>query len=438
MDILLVNAPEKKRSEHAGQNPPLGLAYIAAVLLRAGYNISAIDFNISDFDPLVLERILEKDMPRILGISAHTETYLSGLKIAQTAKQVNQGITVVMGGTHPTVMYQEAAREKDVDVVVRGEGEYTMLELANCLIRNEASLAEIKGIAYKDNGVVRVTSDRPYIENPDDLPFPAIELFPIALYNLPGRVLLSRGGCPFSCRFCAANNIWKGGRRFRSPENVVAEILRIYENYKFEEIGFSDDTFTLNRDYVIKLCNLSKKIREVFPWRWSCSTRVDLVDKELLEEMREAGCYNIQFGVEAGSQKILDSIGKRITPKQVREAVSAAIDIGMEVVCFFMFPHPEDTEETIHEQKQLMKELIGMGVTISLSFTTPFPGTYYYEHADELGIKILANSWDEYNGKQLSMTTKYLSEERLKCLFEELNQDVARHTWLAMQKMFGG
>jgi len=420
MDILLVNAPEKKRTGHAGLNPPLGLAYIASVLLNNGYDVSAIDFNVIGFNSLLFQGKLEGERPRILGISAHTETYLSGLKIAQIAKQVNPGITVVMGGTHPTVMYQEAAREKDIDVVVRGEGEYTMLELANCLIRNKGSLAEVKGIAYREDGVVKITPERPFIEDPDELPFPAIELFPILLYNFPGRVLLSRGGCPYNCRFCAVNSIWKGGRRSRSPENVVAEILYIFENFQLEEIAFSDDTFTLNREHVIKLCNLSKKIREVFPWRWTCSTRVDLVDKELLKEMHKAGCYSILFGVEAGSQKILDSIGKRITLKQVRNAVNSALDVGMEVVCNFMFPHPEDTEETILEQQRFMKELRKMGAELSMAFTTPFPGTYYYEHTDELGIKILANSWDEYDGQHLVMTTKYLSEERLNVFSKSL------------------
>jgi radical SAM superfamily enzyme YgiQ (UPF0313 family) len=159
--------------------------------------------------------------------------------------------------------------------------------------------------------------------------------------------------------------------------------------------------------------------------RWMCSTRVDLVDKKLLEEMHESGCYSIQFGVEAGSQKILDSIGKGITLEQVKYVVSTALNTGIEVTCSFMFPHPEDTEETIREQKQLMKELIEVGVTLLiLAFTTPFPGTYYYEHADELGIKILANSWNEYDAKHLVITPKHLSEEKLSSLLEELVNDV--------------
>lgn len=424
MDILLLNAPAKRTSKHARLTPPLGLAYIASVLLGAGYDVSAIDLNVGGLDPLVLEKILKEGSPRIVGVSAHTETYLNGLKIAEIAKQVNPEIATVMGGTHPTVMHEEAARDRNIDVVVRGEGECTMLELADCLIKGKSNLAEVKGIAYREDGVVRSTPERPFIKNPDELPFPARELFPITSYETPGQVLISRGGCPFNCRFCAVNNVWKGSRRFRNPENVAREIFYMLGNFQLDEISFGDDTFTLNRERVIALCDQFKEIGEIFPWRWKCGTRVDLVDKELLEKMYEAGCYNIQFGVEAGSQQILDSIGKKIRLEQVRKAVSMTLNIGMGAACFFMFPHPEDTEETIREQKQLMKELAEMGAGESLAATTPYPGTYYYEHADELGIKILAKSWDEYDAKHLVITTKYLSKEKLESLLEELVQGV--------------
>lgn len=428
MDILLINASVKERSRHASLNPPLGLAYIASMLLKHGYNTFAIDFNISGFNPRVLKNILEKESPHIIGISSHTETYTNSLRIAQVAKQMVPDIIVVMGGTHPTIMYNEVVQEKDVDVVVIGEGEYTMLELANCLIRKKGNLAKVKGIAYRQNGNIKTTSERPFIKNPDELPFPARELFPIPLYETPGQVLMSRGGCPFHCRFCAVNNIWKGERRFRSPQNVIEEILYIYDNYQLDEISFADDTFTLNREHVIKLCGMSQELQKIFPWRWKCATRVDLVDKELLEQMHEAGCYSITFGVEAGSQKILDSMGKGITLDQVRAAVHTALDIGIGVVCAFMFPHPDDTEETIREQKKFMKELIELGVTETLASTTPFPGTYYYENADKLGIKILASNWDEYDAKHIMISTKNLSLEKLRYLLEELVQDVGLKT----------
>ena len=151
---------------------------------------------------------------------------------------------------------------------------------------------------------------------------------------------------------------------------------------------------------------------------------MDKVDKQLLETMHEAGCYSITFGVETGSQKILESIGKKIRREQVSWAVRTSLDSGLDVLCSFMFPHPEDTEETVREQKLFMRELIDMGVTVSMALTTPLPGTYYYEHAGELGIRMLTDRWDEFDAKHLVIATKYLPEERLNALLEELIQDL--------------
>lgn len=424
MDVLLVNAPVKMASKHSSLTPPLGLSYIASVLLKSGYNVSAVDFNISGSDTSSMKRVLERESPSILGISAHTESYLGGLEIADIAKQINPETVVVMGGPHATILYDQAAREKSIDFVVIGEGEYTMLELANALIGKQNSLAEIRGIAYKEGRGIRVTPERPFIEDPDELPFPARALFPLPLYESGGNVLMSRGGCPFKCHFCAVNNIWKGKRRFRRPDKIVEEILAILGNEQAREITFADDIFTLDRRYVVEFCNFLKDTRKTLrpedTFDWTCSTRVDLVDRELLEVMRQAGCNGIQFGVEAGSQKILDSMGKRIKLEEVRNAVGMTLDLGMQVSCSFMFPHPEDTEETIREQIKLMKELLDAGAVETLTATTPFPGTYYYEHANELGITILANNWDEYNGRHIIISTKHLSKERLEQLLEQL------------------
>jgi radical SAM superfamily enzyme YgiQ (UPF0313 family) len=204
----------------------------------------------------------------------------------------------------------------------------------------------------------------------------------------------------------------------------VEEILYIFKHGQAQEISFVDDTLTLDKRCVIELCGLLKTVQEPLQLRWMCSTRVDLVDRELLSKMREAGCYTIQYGIEAGSQKMLDFMDKGITLEQIRDTVRTTLDVGIKVTCSFMFPHPEDTEETIREQMRFMKELQKMGAMRTLALTAPFPGTYYYDHADELGIKILISGWDEYDDTHIMITTKYLSEEKLKPLLEELIQYV--------------
>lgn len=428
MDVLLVNASTREKSRHASLNPPLGLAYIAAVLMEHGYSVYAIDFNVGGFNPRILQNIIEQEHPRIIGISAHTETYTTALKIARCVKQKSPGITVVMGGTHATTMHSEVAQEQDVDIVVLGEGEHTVIELADYFIKGRGNLSAIEGITYRDKGSIRVTPERPFIEKIDELPFPARYLFPMPLYENAGQVLISRGGCPFHCRFCAVNNIWKGGRRFRSVDSVIEEIIHICNSFQLEEINFADDTFTLNRGKVLELCEKSNILQSIFPWRWKCATRVDLVDRDLLEQMHRAGCYSITYGIESGSQKILDYIDKGITLNQVRKAVQTTLDVGIGVVCAFMFPHPWDTAETIREQKTFMKELFDLGITETLASTTPFPGTYYYENAKSLGLKILASDWSEYDAKHLMISTKNLSKEELTDLLEELVNEVGLKT----------
>jgi radical SAM superfamily enzyme YgiQ (UPF0313 family) len=434
MDVLLVNVSLNKVIAYAAMTLPVGLAYLGAVLREAGYDVSAVDLNVTPMDDVQIKKTIEKSSPLILGISTTTPTHLNGLKFARLAKEVNPEIKVVIGGPHASVLYEEVAKEKCVDVVARGEGEYTMLEVADCLIRKRGNLASVKGIAYKDDGAIKVTDKRPFITDPDELPFPARYLFPCNLYGIPNAVLASRGGCPFACYFCAVNNIWEGRRRSRSPEKVLEEILSTVSTFGIKQgggISFSDDAFTMDRECVIRLCHLIRQSMRLvkqatgfLPLWWRCTTRADLVDAELIKEMCYAGCRSIQYGVEAGSQKILDSIGKRITLDQIRRAVDLTLNSGIDAQCSFMFPHPEDTVQTVREQIRFMQELNEIGANASLGMTTPLPGTYLYENANKLGVKILSKNWDEYDCRHIIITTKNLSMDKLQSLHEEMMQDV--------------
>ena len=423
MDILLVNSPVKRKNRHAGLCAPLGLLYIASALRKAGYGTRIIDLNLAGLENDELQMHIEQNTPKILGISTLTETFPAALKIAQLAKKLNPSIFIVMGGAHPSIMPGEVLSSEAVDAVVRGEGEYAMRDLADCLIKGKGILAEIAGLTYKEEGNIKVNPEREFIKNPDDLPIPDRRLLPIYKYECPATILASRGGCPYGCRYCAVNNIWKGKRRFRQPERVVEEMVQLRRDGVSSEIIFVDDIFTLNKRYVIDLCKVMRDIGDPLI-TWRCTTRADLVDNELIDKMYEAGCTGITYGVETGSQKIMAVMDKRLTLEQVRVAVVLALDKGMRVTCAFMFPHPEDTEDTVREQIGFMKALNDLGAQISLSFTTPLPGTYYYEHANELGIKILADKWDDFDMSHILITNKCLSYQKLGELENEMFRDV--------------
>lgn len=420
--VLLVNAPvgETSAGSHAALHPPLGLGYIGAVLRERGHTVSARDLNVTGMNPAVVERAVNRSEADILGVSAHTETYPNALDIARTATDVNPDLTVFLGGPHASVNDAEAAAVDAIDYVVRGEGELTTAELVTTVSKGGNPEA-VDGISFERNGQLVQTPDRPYIQDPTELPFPARDLFPLDLYEHPGNMLFSRGGCPFQCHFCAVNNIWGDGtRRYRAVEDVLEEVQLLVDKFGVKQINFADDTFTLRRDKTEELLAELRDLDTRYPWDFTCSTRVDLVDKDLLETLAEAGCSGIQFGVEAGSQEILDSIGKKISLTEARDAIKAAVDLDMDVLASFMFPHPDDTAATIRQQAAFMQEIKDTGAAISLAFTTPYPGTVYDEYVKSGDIEVRADSWDEYDAKHLVIDTKNLSFDELEGLKDEV------------------
>ncbi|MDI6872595.1 MAG: radical SAM protein [Bacillota bacterium] len=422
MKIVLINSPVRRRSPHSRLAPPLGLAYIASVLLMEGYEVSAVDFNVSGLNLNRVDRLVEVEKPALVGISAHTETYPNALQIARRIKAKAPETKVVLGGPHPTLLPGEILAEEAVDFVVVGEGEETMVELARHLTTGLGEPGDIKGLGYKDRAGPRVNARRKPL-HPDAFPYPARELFPLEFYEDKWNVLTARGGCPFKCPFCSASAIWGGRRRARIPKHVVGEVEALSERYGATYVFFADDIFTLNHRWVRELLDLLVKL-DRRP-EWGCATRVDLVDQKLLREMAKAGCRAIQFGVESGSQRILDSV-KGIKKEQVLRAVQAAVGAGIEVASSFMIPFPEDTRESIKETKDFIKQLYYAGSKVLLSYTSPYPGTHFYQNAAELGIKLLTDRWEEFDAKHNVLETKHLSAQEI----EELVQEIVEETGL--------
>lgn len=418
MRIILINSPVSRASAHARVAPPLGVAYLAGHLERAGHVVEILDLNLTGPNPRRVALALKRFKPQLVGISAFTETYPNAQAIAAQVKELDATLPVVFGGPHPSILPVAVMEESAVDFVVVGEGEATMVELVDALSA-EGDFAAIAGLVWRDGEAV-VTNARREPLDPDSIGRPARDLLSLEFYADPFNVLTARGGCPYRCPFCSASQIWSGKHRPRKPSEVVDEIESLMRNYGASYIFFVDDIFTLRREWVVELLSEMERLGAMV--QWGCGTRVDRVDEELLRAMAAHGCVGIQFGVESGAQEVLDSV-KGIDKQAALDAVRWSVDAGIAATCSFMMPFPQDTESTLRETFAFMEKLKDLGAEILMSYTTPYPGTAFFEDADELGIKILTDDWGEYDAKHLVIETAHLSAEAIeKIVAEEVSR----------------
>lgn len=412
LKVALVNPPIPEGVYHHQPYLPLGLAYLASSLESFGCDVSVIDCPAMGVDFKSLEKILSNLMPSIIGITSMTPTINSALLCARAAKNACGDALVVLGGPHASFMDEDIlAREPSVDVIVRGEGEATIVELAKCLSENK-KFYDVAGITFRHNNRIVRNQDRGYIQNLDELPFPAYMHFQLKKYELFGRRLLpimSSRGCPFQCSFCVTSRIFGRAFRARSPKNVVDELARLESDYGANAFTFYDDTLTLNKDRILKICKEIRRRGLSLPW--DCQTRVDAVSKEILIEMKKAGCQQIFFGVESGSQKILDIIGKGTTVEQNERAIRMAREVGLFVSISVIIGHPGETIETMNQTVEFIKKTRPDDVYICVA--TPYPGTQLYEQIKNLGWEICEN-WDKFDTTNLVFNHPLITADTLR------------------------
>jgi len=381
--------------------PFLGVGYLASSLEQEGHQVHIIDAHVEKLSWRKLRERLEKISPSVVGFSFTTENRFEAFRLIEQVKRAFPQVITIAGGPHVTPTPTDTLNNiTALDLIVRGEGEATMVELAYCLEKGK-DYSGVLGLSYRRNGEVKNNPRRPFIENLDSLPFPARHLTPWGRYNfileVPGRGkvkhanLITSRGCPFSCNFCATQNSW--GRRFRarSAENVLQEIKQLVANYGVKGIWFFDDAFTPNRQRVWDICQ--GLIEAKLDLSWFCEIRVDTVDKELLQKMKESGCYCVAFGVESGSQRILDQvIGKKISLQQVKEVTQWCGELGIKTNPFFIFSHPEETKEDIEQTMEMIRNWPPNSY-ISLSLLHIYPGTRLEATAKQKGILPPDFSW---------------------------------------------
>ena len=435
--VLLINPPFIRLfgagAPPRGVKAPLGLCYIAGVLndhgfdvrvyntdfiknprvlsskdITAGYNTYLNSLNNLDLPVWreIYERINDYS-PDIVGITAMTSLFNSALNVAQLVKSLDSEIPVVLGGVHPTILPQETIKNTKVDIVVRGEGEYTFLDI----LKNFNNLNEVLGITYKENGQIINNPARPLIQNLDELPFPAKHLifehekYPPEAF---GNIFASRG-CPFHCIFCASHKIWTRKVRYRSPENVIEEIIHVKKNFNTTLFRFEDDSFTLKKKWIYELCDVL--LKEKLKIKWVAETRADVVDDRLIKTMKSAGCKMLDIGVESGSEKTLKIIKKGVTLEQIRNAFNIIKSNKILTNAFFIIGFPWESKKEIEMTTVFMKELNPFHSFFSIS--TPYPGTELFDIYKNESLLPENIDWAKFfhQSDDMYLTKKYSREE---------------------------
>ncbi len=356
--------PEKSPWGMAGKLPPLGLAYVAAVLEKSGYPVEI-------YDNYLLERPIEevkveikKRQPEIVGITCSSLTYNRCIETAKAVKEACPTCKVVVGGPHPSYMPQTMLEHQEIDYVVMGEGEQAMVKLAAAIKQGALGnvIGKIPGVACIFNDQM-VKTEPEFINDLDTVPFPARHLLPMKMYDRilpyvdvkPVDTMSILRGCPYQCAYCETRELWGTACRAFSPQRVIDEIKNMTDNYGTKGIYFVGDNFTINKKRTTELCSLIKKNK--LDIKWTCETRADLVNKELLVEMKSAGCQTMFFGVESGSPRIQQKLNKNIDLQEVKRTFELCKQVGIQTATSFMLGIPGETVEDMHATFKFAKAL---------------------------------------------------------------------------------
>jgi magnesium-protoporphyrin IX monomethyl ester (oxidative) cyclase len=446
MNILLVNPPQTffPGSDLAAGNLPLGIMYLAAVLDKAGYKVEILDAFMSDSTPRTIGDTVEIGLthdkireeikqrkPDILGVANPFSTQIEhAQRVADAAKEANPEILTVVGGPHVTAVPKEfLSQSKNVDIAVVGEGEYSLLEIAQSS-GAQPKLRGIKGIAYRENGEIKLNPPRPLIKNLDELPYPAYHLVDMEQYLNPRRIeyrsfkpralaMITSRGCPHQCCFCSVHLHMGRGFRANSPGYVADHLQFVVDKYDVRNVFFEDDNLTFDLDRMADICDQIVKRGIKFHWETPNGIRADRLTETLLKKMKKSGCRSVFFGVESGDQWVSDNIiHKDLDLKKVEEIAKICKKIHLKSGAFYIIGFPGERKENMHKTVEFALHLkrdydVGMHLLIA----TPSFGTKLYEECmkkgyikEELTSRALAEV-RQTKGKPLIETEDFTAQD---------------------------
>ena len=391
--------------------PVLGLAYIAAVLEREGYEVKILDIAAEDFHHVEeidseiirlgigyaeIEKRIRSFSPDIVGVSCLISNQSAEMaRLCELAKSIDSNVITIVGGEHPSALPEEALKDENIDFVIIGEGEYTTRDLLNHIVKG-TDYSGLDGFAYRDEGRTMVNPKTRFIENLDELPLPARHLLPMETYfriNLPqtgtswkspNTSMMTSRGCSARCIFCATSRFWGNRHRVRSVEKVLDEMEMLVKTYGVKELQFIDDNLTLEKGRAMEIFQgmVDRKLDLV--WNTPQGIALWSIDEEVLKKMKESGCYEITFAVESGDERVLkDIIRKPVKLEMIEPLVKTARKLGLITKGYFVVGLPgetlKDMEKTFAFARKLAFDAAGIFIA------TPLPGTELFRLCQEKG-----------------------------------------------------
>jgi radical SAM superfamily enzyme YgiQ (UPF0313 family) len=422
MRFLLINPTRKIERNNIwriikSSTPPLGLAILAAQLEQHGFQVDIIDAQALQYSPeeIIANACIADDFYDIIGFTATTPEIESATKTSLLFRSAFPNARILFGGVHPTIFHRELVETGIADLVIRGEGEEPIVVLAR-----SSDLSEVPGLTWKNKaGKVVVNALPEKLTDLDSLPLPAYHKLPMKLYRSalgaarksPSIGMITSRGCPGTCTFCYSGMFGKI-IRYASANRVLEHVTFLKKTYGIEEVSFYDDTFTTDRKRIIELCNLF--IKEQLNLSWSCFARIDTVDKQLLDIMRNAGCHQIMYGFESSDDSVLKTINKRVTSKSYLDVVQMTRASGIDIRGAFMIGSPGETEQSVIQTIQFASNL---GIQFAIfNITTPYPGTTLYNWAENKNC-LIHHNWEDYDYAHPVMKLETLSPESVQKLY---------------------
>ncbi len=436
--------------------PPLGLGYIAAVLQNQGVEVKIVDAlmmgwhnRIKVHDNIIriglnfedIQKIIEDYAPDMVGVnSLFTKQRQNAHEIYRLAKKVAPNIVTVAGGAHPTVLPELVLSDDNVDFVVLGEGEKTILDILNIVEGRKENL-QLDGIGFKENGKNILIPKTKFIHDIDGISFPAWDVMNLENYfgmkashgerhHARFMPIMTSRGCSAGCTFCSAHRVWGRKYRMRSPENVIEEMQQLKNKYGIEELMFEDDNLTLNIKRAEKIFDSMIEKNLNFAWDTPNGAAAFALTESTIMKMKKSGCYQMNLALESGSQYVLDNIIKKpLKLSKTKPLIKYAKEIGLNTSIFLVVGMPGETLEQINESFRLAEELETYNPHVSVA--TPYPGTELYDvcikngyidpdfDLDDLFIRSFCITTEDWNSDDLKRILRHGRRYLLKAKYRK-------------------